>query len=177
MCNHVRSTTMMIIYSDLRGKLAKYLLLLHTMLCTIVRARWAVIHIVVFFQLFHPSDVYYISTHLRAAQSISVPMSSSEATHCKTEIHIANTTSKVMWSCSATGNEHEGGEVQISTRAYMGCKGTRDESALYFVTSFGIGYFVRPRLGGDHADGAYEISYVIPLASVVILPVRFQAWH
>ena len=46
----------------------------------------------------------------------------SEVTNYRTDMHIANAASKVMWSCNATSNfnEHEGGgEVQISTRAQM----------------------------------------------------------
>ena len=46
--------------------------------------------------------------HLHPAQSITLPMWDSEVTNYETEIHIANTASKVMWSCKATANEHEG---------------------------------------------------------------------
>ena len=40
-------------------------------------------------------------------------------------------------------------------------KGTLDVPALNYVTSLGICYFVWQRLGGDHADGRYEIPHVI----------------
>ena len=40
-------------------------------------------------------------------------------------------------------------------------KGTLDAPTLNYVTSLGVCYFVWQRLGGDHADGRYEIPYVI----------------
>ena len=60
-----------------------------------------------------------------------------------------------MWSCNATTNEHESGEVRIVNVL----KGTRGVPALNYVTS--LVYFVWHRLEGDHADGMYEIPYVI----------------
>ena len=77
----------------------------------------------------------------------TVPMSGSEVAKSKTEMHITNAASEVMWSCNVTTIEHEG--VQIVSVL----KGTLDVPALNYVTSLSICYFVWQRLSGDHADG------------------------
>ena len=86
----------------------------------------------------------------------------SEVTNYKTEIHIAHTASKVMWSCNATANEHEGEKCKSVHGLKCYCKGTPDVSTLNHVpTSFGMCYFARHRSRGDHADGTYELPYLL----------------
>ena len=63
---------------------------------------------------------------------------------------------KRMWSCNDTTIEHEGENCKS-----FALKGTFDAPALNFVASLCMCYFVWPRLGGDHADGRYQIPYVV----------------
>ena len=89
-------------------------------------------------------------------------MRDSEVTSYKTEIRIANSASKVMWSYNATANEHEGEKCK-SAHGLKCLKGIFHVSTLNYVpTSFGIiCYFVWHMLGGDHADDTYELPYVL----------------
>ena len=94
-------------------------------------------------------DANWYFTHTHAAQSII--LRGTEVTNYKTEIHVANAASKMMWSCNATiANEHEGENTRgISANQHTGLnvlKGPlmcpRSNTFLLrsvYVTSFGTG--------------------------------------
>ena len=73
---------------------------------------------------------------------------------------VAYSASKVMMmrSYKATGNEHEEGE-EVHISAQHGLKNVYEET-LYCVRAQ-LGYFVRHRLGGGHADSTYETPLTI----------------
>ena len=68
---------------------------------------------------------------------------------------LQNTTSEVMWLCNVTTIEHEGETFKSSV--------FRKERLMHprFITLLREAYFVWQRLGGDHADGRYKLSYAI----------------
>ena len=73
-------------------------------------------------------------------------------------MHILNTTGEVIWSCNVTAIEHEREKCDSSVfwKERLVCARS--------VTLLRESYFAWHRLGGHHADGKYEIPYVIGLS-------------
>ena len=71
----------------------------------------------------------------------TVPMWGSEVASSKTEIHLTNTASEVMWACNVTTIEHEGTKATVGggTPIFTGVFEPLARVTLYLTDENGLG--------------------------------------